>query len=55
MILDKAVLMGLGVLIGIYVLYKMFVNKAPVQTDFDQTYNKILNSDEHKVKGQYEK
>ena len=62
MILDKTVLMGIGIVIGIYLLYKFLMSNKTVESktmesksDFEKDYNKILNSEEYKVKGQYEK
>ena len=62
MILDKTVLMGIGIVVGIYILYKFLMSSKTMEnktmgnkSDFDKDYNKILTSDEYKVKGQYEK
>jgi len=62
MILDKTVLMGIGIVVGIYLLYKFFMSSKTIEnktmgskSDFEKDYNKVLNSEEYKVKGQYEK
>jgi len=62
MILDKTVLMGIGIVVGIYFLYKFLMSNKTMESktmesksDFEKDYNKILTSDEYKVKGQYEK
>jgi len=62
MILDKTVLMGIGIVVGIYLLYKFLLNSKTTEnktmeskSDFEKDYNKILTSEEYKVKGQYEK
>ena len=55
MIINKTILIGLGIVIGIYLLYKLFLTKNPVEQEYEKDYNKVLTSDEYKVKGQYEK
>jgi len=55
MALDNTFLIGLGLLIVIYIMYKLFVGKVQVVSDYEKTYNKILTSDEYKVKSQYDK
>lgn len=48
-------LIGLYVIAGAYIFYKLFMKKDKNTDDYQKLYNKILNSDEYKVKGQYEK
>jgi|TARA_Y100000031_G_C8203459_1_gene377436 predicted membrane metal-binding protein len=55
MILDKTIWISFGIVLALYLLYKIFFGGKTLQNDFDTTYNKILTSEEHKVKGQYEK
>jgi len=62
MILNKTMLIGIGIVVGIYLLYKFLLksktlesNTLESKSDFEKDYNKILNSEEYKVKGQYEK
>jgi len=58
MALDNSIIVSFGILLGIYLFYKILmgkkIEKKPEQ-DFDQLYNKVLTSDEYKVKGQYDK
>jgi len=54
-IMNNSVLIGLGIVIGIYLLFKLFFGKNEITNEYEQTYNKILTSKEYKVKGQYEK
>tara|TARA_Y100000294_G_scaffold176281_1_gene198233 strand:+ start:5946 stop:6107 length:162 start_codon:yes stop_codon:yes gene_type:complete len=53
--MNNSVLIGLGIVIGIYLLFKLFFGKNEITNEYEQTYNKILTSKEYKVKGQYEK
>ena len=53
--INKTILVSIYVLIGIYILYKMFFRKNPYQDDYERTYNEILTSDKYKVKGQFDK
>jgi len=39
---------------AIYLIYRIFFRKSPMQDDYERLYNKILTSDKHKVKGQYD-
>ena len=55
MVFNKTFLIALGVIIGIYILYKLLFGKSQLDEEFEQMYNKVLTSDEYKVKGQYEK
>jgi hypothetical protein len=53
--MDNAILIWLGVLVGIYVLYKLFFHRSHFDEEFESLYDKVLTSEEYKVKGQYEK
>ena len=55
MVFNKTFLIVLGVILGIYILYKLLFGKSQLDEEFEQTYNKVLTSDEYKVKGQYDK
>ncbi len=53
--ISKTILIGVYLALGLYLLYKLFFSKNPYQKEYERLYNKILNSKEHKVKGQYDK
>ncbi len=53
--ISKTVLIAAYVIVGLYILYKLFFRKNPYQDEYERMYNKILTSDKHKVKGQYDK
>ncbi|MBL7054777.1 hypothetical protein ISS05_03385 [Candidatus Woesearchaeota archaeon] len=53
--MNESVWIGIYVLIGIYIAYKLFFKKNKFDLEYARLYNKILNSEECKVKGQYEK
>ena len=55
MIVNKTILIGLGIVIGLYLLYKLFFGKSKLDEEYKQLYNKVLTSEEYKVKGQYDK
>ena len=55
MIFNKTVLIGFGIVLGIYLLYKLFLSSNNTDDDYNEVYNKVLTSDEYKVKGQYDK
>jgi len=58
MIINQNILIGLGIIMGIYLLYKFLFNKSKSNNndeDYQQVYNKVLNAKEYKVKGQYNK
>jgi len=55
MIINKTILIGLGVIIGIYLLYKLLFNRSKIDNEYEQIYDKVLTSKEYKVKGQYDK
>ena len=54
-VMNNSVLIGLGIVIGIYLLYRLFFEKNEITNEYEQAYDKLLTSDEYKVKGQYEK
>jgi len=51
----NTILIGLGIVFGLYLLHKLFFNKIQVEDDYDKVYKKVMTSDEYKVKGQYDK
>lgn len=53
--MDKTIWITIYALIGAYIIYKIFFKKSKFDLEYERLYNKILNSDEYKVKGQYEK
>ena len=55
MIFNKTILIGLGIMMGIYLLYRLLFSKSKFEEDYDRLYNKVLTSEEFKVKGQYDK
>ena len=57
MIINKTVLIGIWIAVGIYLLYKYLLNSktSEKKSNFEKDYNKILSSEEYKVKGQYDK
>lgn len=55
MIINKTVMIILYILVGVYLLYRLLFKRDQLQEEYEKLYNKILNSEEYKVKGQYEK
>ena len=53
--ISNTLLIGLGVVVGLYLLYKLFFSRSKFDQEYERVYNKILTSDEYKVKGQYDK
>ena len=53
--INKAILISIYVIVGLYILYRLFFKKNPHQDEYERLYNEILNSDKYKVKGQYDK
>jgi hypothetical protein len=53
--MEKTIWIGIYVLIGVYIIYRLFFKKNKFDLEYKRLYNKILNSDEYKVKGQYDK
>jgi len=49
------IIMGLGIILGVYIMYKLFFNKIEVDDSYQKVYDKVLTSKEYKVKGQYDK
>ncbi len=52
---NKAVLIAVYVILGIYLLFRLLYKKDRFQQEYEDLYNKTLNSEDYKVKGQYEK
>lgn len=55
MVFDKSILIGLGIILGIYLLYRLLFSKSKFEEDYERLYNKVLTSEEYRVKGQYDK
>jgi|TARA_B100001964_G_C14260228_1_gene614978 hypothetical protein len=55
MIFNKTVLIGLGIIIGMYLLYRLLFSTSKFDEDSQRMYDKVLTSEEYKVKGQYDK
>ena len=53
--INKTVLIAVYAIVGLYILYKLFFRKNLYQDEYERLYNKILTSDKHKVKGQFDK
>ena len=53
--INKTILVSVYILIGFYIVYKLFFKKNPYQEQYEKLYNEILTSDKNKVKGQYDK
>ena len=51
--ITKTILVAVYAAIGLYLLYKLFLKKNPYQEEYEKLYNEILNSDKHKVRGQW--
>ena len=54
MVVNRIIII-LGIVFGIYLAYKLFFNRIKIDNDYDRVYNKVLTSEEYKVKGQYDK
>tara|TARA_Y100000310_G_scaffold341089_1_gene439083 strand:+ start:22113 stop:22280 length:168 start_codon:yes stop_codon:yes gene_type:complete len=54
-IFNKTILIGLGIVIGLYLLYKLLFSTNKFDDEYNQLYNKVITSEEYKVKGQYDK
>lgn len=52
--MDNTFLIGAYIILGLYIFYKIFFKKNKFSEDYEKLYNKILNSDDYKVKGQYD-
>ena len=55
MAFNDAMLIGLGIIAGIYIFYRLLFTKSKFEDDYERLYNKVLTSEEYKVKGQYDK
>ena len=58
MIVNQEILISLGIVVGVYLLYKLLFNTSnanKVEDDYQRVYNEVLTSEEYKVKGQYDK
>ena len=53
--INKTILMGIYVVVGIYIIYRLFFRRDHYQQEYERLYNKVLNSAKYKVKGQYDK
>lgn len=51
--ISKLVLLGIYSAIVLYFVYRLFFKKSPFRAEYEKLYNGILNSDKHKVKGQW--
>ena len=49
------IFIALGLIAAIYILYKLFFTKSKVDNDYQRVYDKVITSEEYKVKGQYDK
>lgn len=54
MVLNE-IMVWLGIIIALYILYKFLFTRSKVDDDYHEVYNKVLTSEEYKVKGQYDK
>ncbi len=54
-VMDNTMWIGVYALIGVYIFYRLFFKKNKFDLEYERRYNKVLNSDEYKVKGQYER
>jgi len=55
MIFNKTLLIGLGIMLVVYLLYRILFSKSKFEEDYERIYNKVLTSEEYRVKGQYDK
>jgi hypothetical protein len=55
MIINKTILIVLGIVIGIYLLFKLLFSRNKFDEEYQRVYDKVLTSEEYKVKGQYDK
>jgi len=51
--ITKIILFAVYAAVAAYILYFMFFKRNPYQREYERLYNEILNSDKHKVKGQW--
>ena len=52
--MDNRIWVRIGILVGIYVLYRFMNPQEEKATGVDKEIENIINSKEYKVKGQYE-
>lgn len=52
---SKTLLIGMGIVIALYLLYRILFGAGKMDSEFDQAYEKVLTADEYKVKGQHDK
>jgi len=52
---NKTFLIAIGFIVGLYLLYKLLFSKNEFEKEYDRFYDKVMTSDEYKVKGQYDK
>lgn len=55
MISNKTFLTVIFVIVGLFILYRIFFSRNPFEDEYEKMYKEILTSDKHKVKGQYDK
>ena len=54
--MENYIFYGIGILLGLFVLYRIFFRKKDSSADeYIKLYEKILNSEEYKPKSQWEK
>lgn len=51
--IDNKILIGIGIFVFIYLLYKLF-SPGSLDREFEKEINEILNKEEYKVKGRNE-
>ena len=51
----KVVISVIYIIAGAYILYFFLYRKNPLKDEYEKLYNEILNSDKHKIKGQFDK
>ncbi|MEK6942650.1 MAG: hypothetical protein AABX00_01145 [Nanoarchaeota archaeon] len=44
---------GVYILIGLYLIYRIFLKRDPHKREYEKMYHEIVNSDKYKVKGQW--
>ena len=50
---QNIVVVSIYVVVGIYILYRLFFKKNPYREDYEKLYNEVLTSKKYKVKGQW--
>lgn len=51
--INKIILVTVYAAIVLYFVYRLLFKKSPFRGEYEKLYNEILNSDKHKVKGQW--